>query len=172
MENKLVHYFVEGDCEKKLIDSYKVNPQNAFIPGKVSVFNFLRDTISRNRLMMLAPKTVIVLVYDIDVEDTHILELNLKILKKYGFTEIYHIQSIFNFEDELVYSSDLHHINDLFQTEDIDEFKSRFIRHKDIVNKLGNFGFNPNKIWSRENQKSPFAQYANKKSLEYIKNLK
>ena len=77
--------------------------------------------------MMLTPNTTIVLVYDIDVEYIHILEKNIMTLKKYGFKEIYHIQSIKNFEDELLYSSKLKNINDLFNTEGVKEFKLAFL---------------------------------------------
>ena len=169
MQNKLIQYFVEGECEKKLIDSFKVEPYNRFISGKVSVFNFIQKTITWNRLMMLTPNTTIVLVYDIDVQDTHILEKNIMTLKKYGFKEIYHIQSIKNFEDELLYSSKLKNINDLFNTEGVKEFKSAFLQHKDICSKLEVVDFSTEKIWSRENKKPPFDKYSNQESLDFIR---
>lgn len=38
------------------------------IPGKVEVLNVVGDKISKQRLMVLNPKTNIILVYDVDVE--------------------------------------------------------------------------------------------------------
>lgn len=35
------HYFVEGECEKKLIDTLKIPPCNYLMPGKVDVFLML-----------------------------------------------------------------------------------------------------------------------------------
>lgn len=171
MQNKLIHYFVEGECEKKFIDSFKIDPYNAFVSGKVSVFNVIKRRITINRLMTLNPKTIIILVYDIDVLDTHILEENIKLLKKYKFKDVYHIHSIQNFEDELVYASNLKKIDDLFGTKCLDDFKSKFINHKDIIHKLDDIGFDVNKMWSRKNINPPFNQFSDKKSLELIKKI-
>lgn len=41
MNKKIIQYFVEGECEKKLIDAFKIKNQKIFISGKVSVFNFI-----------------------------------------------------------------------------------------------------------------------------------
>lgn len=172
MPHKLVHYFVEGECEKKLIDAFKIEPYNVFLPGKVSVFNFLKEKITPNRLMMLERNTIIILVYDIDILETEILEKNIMTLKLYGFKEIYHIQSIRNFEDEIVYSCNISNINEVFKTAGTKEFKSNFIRHKDIVNKLNSCQFNADKIWSRVNDISPFKKYSNEDKIKYIKTCK
>ena len=40
----------------------------------------------------------------------------------------------------------------------MDEFKKKFISHKDIVSKLNSVGFSIEKIWSRE-CKPPFDKY-------------
>ena len=37
----IYHYYVEGECEKKLIDTYKTPPYLYFQSGKVEVFNFI-----------------------------------------------------------------------------------------------------------------------------------
>ena len=100
------HYFVEGECEEKLINSYKVPPYSYFKPGKVEVVNFIQKRISRQRLLSLNKKTIVILVYDIDVGKTDILEENIQKLIENEF-KVYHIQSIKNFEDEIVYSTNL-----------------------------------------------------------------
>ena len=62
------HYFVEGECEEKLINAYKVPPYAKFKPGKVDVYNFVMRRITNQRLLALNKKTIIILVYDTDVE--------------------------------------------------------------------------------------------------------
>ena len=99
---KIYHYFVEGECEKKFINELKVPKTDLILPGKVEVLNVVCEKISRQRLMVLNPKTNIILVYDIDVENTEILDYNLELLREFKFKNIYHIQSIHNFEEELV----------------------------------------------------------------------
>ena len=100
--NRIYKYFVEGECEEKLINTLKQPPINLLLPGKVEVFNFITKKITRQRISVLEPKTTIILVYDIDVEQTDILEYNIKLLNKFGFKTIHHIQSIKKFEDEIV----------------------------------------------------------------------
>ena len=85
---KIFHYFVEGECEEKLINELKVPKADIILPGKVEVLNVVQDKISNQRLMVLNPKTNIILVYDIDVEQTEILKYNINLLKKHNFKNI------------------------------------------------------------------------------------
>ena len=162
------HYYVEGECEEKLINEYKVPPYSSFKPGKVEVFNFIQKRISNQRLLSLNKNTVIILVYDIDVEKTEVLEENIKKLNEFDF-KVYHIQSIRNFEDEIVYSTDLKKINDMFSTESVDEFKNYFIHQDRLVSRLKKEKIKVDKIWSRVNKKQPFDKYSNEESLRFIK---
>ena len=118
--------------------------------------------------MTLKPKTTIVLVYDIDVEKIDILEENIKKLSDYGF-EVYHIQSIRNFEDELLYSTSLKNINDLYNTKNVNDFKNKFINQFDLNNRLTKVNFDLNRIWTRINSNKPFDKYSNQKSLNLIR---
>ena len=36
--SKIYQYFVEGECEEKLINALKVRPEEYLTPGKVTVF--------------------------------------------------------------------------------------------------------------------------------------
>ena len=96
------------------------------------------------------------------------LKRNVKILKESGVSAIYHVQSLQNFEDEIVYATSLQDINDFFHTSRRGEFKSAFIAHKDIVAKLQKMDFDDQKIWSRVNEKEPFGEYSSQKSLDFI----
>lgn len=168
ISNRIYHYFVEGDCEEKLINTYKTPPYLYFQSGKVEVFNFINKRITDQRIMALKRKTIIVLVYDIDVEKTDILEENVNRLESNGF-KVYHVQSIKNFEDEIVFSTNLKNINDMFNTESLDEFKHRFISQDRIDKKLDKIKFDKSKIWSRLNRKEPFNKHSKKESLDLIR---
>lgn len=163
-----IQYYVEGKCEEKLINELKKVP-NCFIkPGKVCVYNIISQIIENDRIALLDPKTTIILVYDIDVENIDILKQNVDKLKKLKF-RVVHIQSINCFEDELVYSSSLNNINEMFNTKTKKEFKKAFLKQKDLSSKLKQINFNVNKIWTRTNNKAPFNRYSSSKDNEFIK---
>lgn len=89
--SKLYHYYVEGECEKRLIDELKKVGCEQLVSGKVEVLNVINQNITDNRLLALNKKTIMILIYDIDVINTSILENNLLKLKKHGFLNIVHI---------------------------------------------------------------------------------
>ena len=62
-------YFVEGPCEKQLVEALKTSPEK-LIPGKVKVFNPIQNILSNSQLLMIRPRSVVVFVYDTDVPDT------------------------------------------------------------------------------------------------------
>lgn len=167
--NKIYRYFVEGECEKKLIDSLKIPPYCLIKPGKVEVFNVINKITSKQRLLSLKKNTNIILVYDIDVENISILDKNVEILKKYKFNNIYHIQSIYNFEDELSFSTNLNDINKMYDTNGLSEFKSKFIHQNNLYGKLIELKYDNNKIWSRVNKVNLFSKYSNINDLKIIK---
>lgn len=134
------------------------------------MFNFTNKLITNPRIAVLNKETIIILVYDIDVNKTEILEKNIAKLNKFGFKKIYHIQSINNFEDEIVYSTALNKIDRLFNTAGKEEFKKEFIHSSNIIKKLDSVDFNRDKMWSRVNNKEPFNKYSNKESLKIIRN--
>ena len=167
---KTTHYFVEGECEKKLIDEYKTGNNAIFYPGKVDVYNFINKKITLARLGSISKNTQIILVYDTDVLDETMLLENLNFLKSKGFTNILHIQSIKNFEDELVYSTSIKNINEIFNTDSRNEFKNKFLKANNIKGKLTKISFDGSKMWSRKNNIEPFSKYYSKKNQEYLHN--
>lgn len=169
MSEKIFHYYVEGECEKKLIDEAKKVKYQKLVSGKVEVLNVINKKIDDFRLLTLKKNTIIILVYDIDNPNTQILEYNIEKLRKNGFNNIMHIQSIKNFEDEIVFSSSIRKIEELFNTQGISDFKKKFISHQDIIGKLNTVDFNYQKLWSRVNKKSPFSKYSNEEDLINIK---
>ena len=162
-----IRYFVEGECEEKLINTYKLPPYNHFVAGKVDVVNFIFHRISNQRLASLEPKTIVVLVYDIDVERTEILDENIKKLKSMGI-KTYHVQSIKNFEEELSYSTGIKDVKKIFGSQNIEDFKNRFIHQGNLHDKLMKNNFEIKKIWFRINTNKPFNRYSNEESLKAI----
>lgn len=167
-------YFVEGECEKKFIDIYKVKPHNLFQPGQVFVFNFINKYITLDRISLLNRNATIILVYDTDEEDVTKLEANLKMLKDHGFTSILHIQSIYTFEDELVYATSMKNINELCNSESNNEFKNRFLnlKRENVTTKLKKYNFDGDLIWNRQTKDLPFSKYYSHNHQQMIKQKK
>jgi len=150
----IYRYYVEGECEKHFLDTYKSGVDPVFHPGKVEVFNVLTHVITQSRLINFAKGTTLVLVYDTDQSSTEIFERNLEQLKKNkSISKIIHVQSVKNFEEELVYSSDLNNINEMFNTKSVSEFKTKF-NSANIINKMKKINFKFSKIWTRTADKS------------------
>ena len=78
--NKVV-YFVEGECEEKLINALKQEP-SAIRPGKVKKINVIQNVLSTSQLIQIQTGTIVVLVFDTDVPQTDCLKKNLKLLEK------------------------------------------------------------------------------------------
>lgn len=87
--SKIYHYYVEGECEQKLINELKKAGVQKLVSGKVEVLNVITEIISDIRLLALNKKTIIILVYDIDKPITETLEKNIKKLKKMGLQMLY-----------------------------------------------------------------------------------
>lgn len=167
---KYFQYFVEGECEEKLINALKIPPCNFIIPGKVEVFNVIQNKLSKQRILSIKPNATIILVYDTDIRDDSKLIENIKLLNNNGFKNIIHIQSVKNFEDEIKFSCSIKSIHQIFQTKGRDEFKSKFIHCSNIINKLTLEGFEINKLWIRKVNVLPFSKYV-KNQIDDIKRV-
>lgn len=167
MSGELIHYFVEGECEKAFISAFIHASKGEYklAPGKVEIFNVVTEKISPMKAMSIKRGTKIVFVYDTDVRSIDIFENNINVLKKHAgisLNNIIFVPSVRNFEEEIVRScSDLKNINDLFGTKGIDEFKRKFINHRGIVSKLLSMGFDLSKMWNQMPD-NLFAKYINK----------
>lgn len=165
---KSYQYFVEGECEEKIIKEGKKPPYFLFRPGKIDVLNVVTEKLTPARVLAIKRNTEIILVYDVDKGNCEILKENIKMLNKYGFTKIYHIQSVSNFEDEIVRSTNINSIDDFFGTSGVDNFKKKFIAHKDIVSKLKMVDFDVNKIWATK-CKNNFSEFSKIEDCTFIK---
>ena len=147
MKSERIRYFVEGECEKKLIDALK---SSYFLPsGKVTVFNALTKVFSNSRLMDLTTGSIVILVFDTDGEqDISILNNNISVLKKHvSNVKVFNLISVRNLEDELVRSTIISNIEELTGSRSRTDFKSSFLRLKDCLNVLQRHGFNFDLMW-------------------------
>lgn len=160
-------YYVEGGCEKHFIDTFKSGKNPKLKAGKVEVFNILNEKLTNVRLISFTKGTTLILVYDTDVAITEIFKNNLKLLEANdNISKIYHVQSVNNFEDEVVYSTRVNKINEVFDTDGINEFKHKFV-NSNIESKLKSIGFKIELIWSRKSQNSEYSSF--KQSGNFIK---
>lgn len=145
------YYLVEGECEEKLIQAFKEH-DDVLLIGRIKVHNVVRKKISETLALSFSNDDCVILVYDVDGDNTSTLDLNIKSLKSKGIKKIVHVQSVRNFEDEIIKSTDesIKTINDVFSTKGkgVSTFKKKFIAHKDIRSKLIDVGFSMKKMWT------------------------
>ena len=79
---KIYRYFVEGECEKKLLKSFMYVDGDSFIEGKVDVLNFINKRITKQFARSIKKDTIVVIVIDRDINNTDILEENIKMIEK------------------------------------------------------------------------------------------
>ena len=71
----ILHYFVEGENERKLIETIK----NKYLySGKIKVMNVIQNKVPRSILRTLERETI---VFDTDIEKIDILDENIKLIK-------------------------------------------------------------------------------------------
>lgn len=163
MKNKdrNVQYFVEGEDEKKLVNTLK-NDLKVIIPGKVQTLNATQKIISDLVLRTFKKGTIVVLVFDTDTANLNILNSNIKKLEKCtSVSEIITIPQVRNLEDELVYSCNIKKITELLNSRSVSDFKSEFIHITNLGSKLKEHCFDIIRFWSR-NPGAPYQEIVNK----------
>lgn len=158
--NKIYHYYVEGECEEKLINTLKDGANGLIIPGKVDVFNVQTHLFTQLQLRPIGIDTTIILIFDTDVSNISKLDKNIELLKTFGFTKIWTIMQNKNLEEELINSTDIEDIKQLLPTKTKKEFKSAFIKEKNLMLKLKQHNFDINKLWANK-AKEDYSKYSN-----------
>lgn len=166
MKIKYIQYYVEGECEEKLINTLK-SELRIVKTGKVQKFNVIENEITNARLMTLRPGTMVVLVFDTDTGNTEILNKNIEKLRACKFVADWVlIPQDKNLEDELVKSCNIRNARELLGSRSNEEFKSDFIRVTNLADKLKSKKFDIDLIW----EGSPSSPYQNiKNDAEKIK---
>ena len=122
-------YFVEGQDEKKIIDTLKTELK-LIQPGKVQIVNPVQERIKASRLNSLTMDTTIILVFDTDTSSAQILIQNINFIKsRPNISKVVCITQVRNLEDELVRSCSISHIRELTNSKSDREYKS------DLINK-------------------------------------
>ena len=143
----ILHYFVEGENERKLIETIK----NKYLySGKIKIINTIQNKIPNSILRTLERETVVVLVFDTDVGKIDILDENIKlIMSSNNVKDVICIPQIKNLEDELIYSTNINKIVDLLESKSKTNFKNDFNNCKNLMKKLEDKEFKISKLWSR-----------------------
>ena len=167
IKNNPVQYYVEGETEKVFIEQIK---NKYVLSGKIDVLNILQNEIKNSRLMNIKPDTTIVLIFDTDIEEEGLLkklENNIKILRgSKRVKEIIIIPQVLNFEDELVFATNIKSIEKFIPNCTKKEFKSKFIKlGSKMVAMLEKHGFNTDKLWSRSVNKDNIFYIINKDKI-------
>lgn len=152
MNYKKCIYFVEGSCERQLIEALKYELRR-LVPGKVVVLNIITEEIPRRTVNMIQQGTVVAFVYDTDVEKTDILLKNIRRVKEYvGQVKILHLAQVLNFEDEIVRSTDVKKAQELTKSTGVNKFKADFCRMKvpDCRSALERHHIDVSKLWCKE----------------------
>ena len=143
----ILHYFVEGENERKLIETIK---NKHLYSGKIKIINTIQNKVPNSILRTLERETVVVLVFDTDVEKIDILDENIKlIMSSNNVKDVICIPQIKNLEDELIYSTNINKIVDLLESKSKTNFKNDFNNCKNLMKKLEDKEFKISKLWSR-----------------------
>lgn len=121
-------YFVEGSCEKQLVEALKLPPAK-LIPGKVIVFNPIQKRLPMSQLLTIRPNSIVVFVYDTDVQEVDILRDNILLIRKFcERVRLVHLMQVPNIEGELVRCTDVKSVLLLTKSRAANDFKSDFCR--------------------------------------------
>ena len=168
MKVNYIQYYVEGECEEKLINTLK-SELMVVKTGKVQVFNVIEKEITNARLITLRPGTMVVLIFDTDTGNIETLNKNInKLSKCSSVVDLVLIPQVKNLEDEIVNSCVIRSIKELLGSRSNEEFKSDFIKVTNLAGKLKSKSFNINLIWNR-NPGAPYQDIINQ--AEKIKKL-
>ena len=148
--NEKYQFFVEGECEKKLIDELK-KQQTMIVSGRVNVFNVTQNELPNALLANLSNRTVVILVFDTDRQDAITLRKNIQKLRKYrNVKDIWCVMQVRNLEDELVSATDVREIKELFDCKSNSDFKRDFLKEKKLMEKLKRHSFNFGLFWNKK----------------------
>ena len=143
-------YFVEGECERKLLDSLK-SGRSLIHPGKVRVFNVIQNKLKPSHLISIK-EGYVVFVFDSDTPSVTCLKENIALVKRIcpiGSVKLLFLVQVENFEEEIVRATDVRRIVELIGSRSEKDFKPDFIALKDCRATLEKHGFDIRKMWNQ-----------------------
>ena len=166
---QIFQYYVEGQCEQKMIDTMKLPGTKTIKPGKVSVFNVVQNRFTDLHLRQLKNGTIVILVFDTDKGDSDILESNIKYLRQYRtIKDVWLIPEVTNFEEELLYSTNIKSVKELIPSRSTAEFKGDFCKEKNLTKKLEQHSFDSRRFWSRRAKGTAFCDLKNDHDMVFV----
>lgn len=161
MGEKNYIYYVEGQCEEKLVKTLKTD-MRLILPGKIIKRNVVQERLRRAQLTTLKRGTTAVLVFDTDTDNTDILMENIDILnQEKAITKVICITQVENLEDEIVRSCDVKNANELTNSRSISSFKSDFIRASNLKGTLEKHKFCFEKLWCESSNRNQYSGIVN-----------
>lgn len=147
MGNNYYHYYVEGDDDRKIVNTLKTDFQ-IIEPGKVDKFNVVQNLLNKNRIQVLKKDTTVVLVFDTDTNSAEILKKNIEFLEKQkSIKAVICIPQVENLEEELVRSCSIRQIKELTGSKTDSEFKTDILKITNLKQKLEQKGFDFDRFW-------------------------
>ena len=144
-------YFFEGECEEKLINCLR--NRSLIHPGRLVKHNFWNEDISSKR-RLITKTTRVLVVFDTDTVGNNQRFVKNVLLLARDSKQIVLLAQHADLEDELCFACNIPNVRALLRVfytcRSKVEFKKRFIREKNLHNKLCNCGFDIDRLWTRE----------------------
>lgn len=142
-------YYVEGEDERSLVNALKTGLR-CIEPGKVEKFNAVQNPFPFSMIRLLKYNTIVILIYDTDVEYCDILRQNIAFLKKQkNIRDVLCIPQVRNLEEELKYACNIKNIRELTHSDTEKDYKRDIISCSNLSARLLRCGFEKTKLWSR-----------------------
>lgn len=148
MKREQYHYFVEGEDDRKVVNTLKTDLQ-WIKPGKVQVFNVIEEELTSLITRTLKPGTIVVLVFDTDTGKKNTLLKNIRFLQKASnVKQVLCIMQVKNLEDEFLRSCAISQIKELTGSKSNSDYKRDLLRQSNLADKLKKHQFQFEKFWN------------------------
>lgn len=145
-------YYVEGEDEKKLLNVLK-RDLRCIKSGKVDKFNVIQDYFTTARIRPLKQNTIVILVYDTDIEKIEILRKNITFLQNQcAVKDVLCIPQVKKFEHELIRACEIRNIMELTHSKTEKDFKRDLISCTNLCERLKKCKFDIAKFWNCDPQ--------------------
>ena len=160
-KKNIYHYYVEGEDEKSVLNALK-SELRCIESGKIDQFNVIQNRFTQARIRSLKDGTIVVLVYDTDVESNmENLQYNIEFLKRQrGIKAVLCIPQVKNLEDELTRACRVKCAEEITQSRTTKDYKKELITCTNLGNRLCKCGFDISKFWSIQ-PNNKFSKYGN-----------
>lgn len=165
----IFQYYVEGEDDKCIVNTLK-SEMFCIQSGKVNVFNVVQEKFNLARIRTLKDNTIVVLIYDTDINNIQILQDNIDFLRKQkAVKEIICIPQVNNLEDELVRAcSKINAVEQITRSSTKKDYKRDLIKCNNLGQRLQASGFDLNKMWKMI-PTNGFKEFGNESSKICIK---